>query len=319
MYVTQTPTCGCPPQYQGVSPTISQSIHQFDWNYLNSLNTEFIREAHDYSTLEKYAYMFADSEYTAVDQQFLPFPLSRKFFEISHDSIKYLFKQIRELQNKLKYKEKEIEYMKHKFEKATKKIDNLSYNRNPFPPPPIAYSTTQEAAIIVHTCPCCGRAFRSLQFLDKHIIKEHRHISEAWLSIREGKPYGTSHELKSLKNDVEDLRACLTRQNIVSSKLGLEESDLYLHPKNTKISKKKNKSSSSSSSTLTSHDHKSKAKNKVSESNGKFNVSVELKPKALTEILITPDDYQASENSTGFIEEDHEFTSFSSESSLSES
>lgn len=321
MYVTQTPTCGCPPQYQGVSPPILQSIHQFDWNYLNSLNTEFIRESRDYNTLEKFAYMFADSDYTAVDQQFLPFPLSKKFFEITHDSVKLLFRRIRELQNRIKEQDKEIKYMRHKFEKATKKIDNLSLKQNPFPPPPVAYSSTKEAAIVVHSCPCCGRAFRSIQYLDKHVIKEHRHICEAWLAIREGKPYGTTHELKSLKNDVEDLRACLTRQNIASSKMGLEDSTINIRPSKKSKSKKKRKSSSSSftSSSDDSKSHtKEKKKDKSDKKSGKFTSSVEIKPKALTEIIVTPEDNELLDQSSGFVDDDHSFPSFSSEPSLSD-
>ena len=62
-------------------------------DYLNSLNPEFIEETKDFEPLEKIIYSLIDSKYGSVERQFLPFPISRKFFEIMKLSVKYLIKE----------------------------------------------------------------------------------------------------------------------------------------------------------------------------------------------------------------------------------
>ena len=298
MYVSQTPSCGYAAMQEAYNPKLQDTVHQFDWNLLNSMNPEFIYETKDNESLEKIIYSLMDSNYGRVEQQFLPFPLSRKFFEIMKLSVKYLMKEISKTKQQMKDKDNEIAYLKHKFEKQITKLDAM--NR------PKSVDVT-----VVHSCPKCHRAFKALTYLDKHMKKEHLDILDAWVSLREGTPYGAARELKQLKDEVEDLRMCLNRQEIISEKLKGEASSVSSFIESDSINKTRKKrkvlKNAKQSSLSSSKSYKSSSESSVVKP-GVFQKSVEVKPKAADELFVSSIIEESTESS--------QFGTFSTESLL---
>jgi hypothetical protein len=175
------------------------ALQQFDWNLVNRLNPAAIEATQDSDSLEKLIYSFVDSKFGAVERQFLPFPLSAKFYHLLQLGTDYLLKKIMKLQQNLKKKDEEIQYLAHKLEKTVQVMDAL---------PRIA---TREVSV-VHSCPVCQRAFRALLFLDKHVKKCHPMEHDAWVALRNQIPYGLSRAVRELNEDVTGLRASVTRQ-----------------------------------------------------------------------------------------------------------
>ncbi|OHS93608.1 hypothetical protein TRFO_40114 [Tritrichomonas foetus] len=192
----QTPSCGAPPNYQVHTGEFDNTLYQLDWNLINRTNPEYIRTTGDTETLEKIICSFSDSKFGAVERQFLPFPLSAKFYELIQLSMNYLLKKQTKLQQQLKQKDQEIEYLRHKLEKSYETIPKF----------------VGRDVSVVHSCPVCNKAFKSFYHLDKHVKKYHLNLLDAWNSLRNNQPYGAKFEFQELQHEINHLRECITRQ-----------------------------------------------------------------------------------------------------------
>jgi hypothetical protein len=179
------------------------TLAQFDWNLVNRLNPETVEATQDSESLEKVLYSFVDSKFGAVERQFLPFPLSAKFYRLLQLGTDYLLKKLTKVQRQLSQKDKEIGRMREKVERSIEALDRV---------PRMANTDVS----IVHSCPVCSRAFKAVLYLDNHMTKCHPDLLDAWRCLREGHPYGLSKALQDLQQDVGHLRSCLTRQELAS-------------------------------------------------------------------------------------------------------
>ena len=192
------PSCGAQP-FNTYQAAFDNTLNQFDWNFLHRINPETIEATQDSESLEKIIYSFADSQFGPVERQFLPFPSSAKFYRTLQLGVDYLLKKQAKLQRQLKQKDNEIQYLTHKLQKSVECLDRMPRN------------TISEVSI-AHSCPVCSRAFKALFYLDKHIVKCHPEQIDAWKALREGQPYGVSKAFAELHQDIDHLRACITRQ-----------------------------------------------------------------------------------------------------------
>lgn len=193
-----TPSCGAQPMdtYQAA---FDNTLNQFDWNLLNRTNLATVQATNDTETMEKILYSFADSKFGPVERQFLPFPLSAKLYHALQLGVDYLMRRHTKLQRQLAEKDKQIEYLTHKLQKSFDRLDKMP-------------RTSQCDVTVVHSCPVCQRAFKALLFLDKHMLKYHPKEVDAWKALREGQPYGVTKAFEELHQDIDHLRACITRQ-----------------------------------------------------------------------------------------------------------
>lgn len=196
----QVPSCGAPPQYEIHTANFDNTLYQFDWNLVNRMNPEYIKATGETSDLEKLIYSFVDSKFGAVERQFLPFPLSAKFYELLQIGFDYVLKKQTKLQQQLKKKDEEIEYLRHKLEKSLETIPKF----------------VGRDVSIVHSCPVCNKAFKSFYHLDKHINKTHGDLKDAWNALRNQQPYGAPVAFEELHQEINHLRECITRQELVS-------------------------------------------------------------------------------------------------------
>lgn len=196
-----------PNYFYGFKPKLDDTAYQFDWTYLNSLNADVLRESNNEETYENIIHSYIDAKFGNVEMQFFPFPLSRKFFEIMQLSIRFLVNKIMKLNNTIKMKNDEIEYMRHKYAKTIQKVDSLPQ------------TILAKDVVPVHSCPVCGRFFKAMMYLDKHFNKEHLEYTDAWSALRHNTPYGVSREAAMMRNDIDDIRACVTRQNLEEAKV----------------------------------------------------------------------------------------------------
>jgi hypothetical protein len=196
-----TPSCGAPPLFETYTAGIDDTLQQFDWNLVNRLHPDTIRATQDTESLDKLLYSFVDSKYGAVERQFLPFPLSAKFFQLLQIGVDYLLRKLTKTQKQVSQKETEIEYLRHKLEKSVERLDSLP-------------KFTNSEVKVVHSCPVCSRAFKAMLYLDKHVRKCHANQMDAWHALRNDEPYGISIAFKELHQDIDHLRSCITRQDL---------------------------------------------------------------------------------------------------------
>jgi predicted metal-binding protein len=199
--IVATPSCGVPPHFEVHTANFDNTLYQFDWNLVNRLTPEVVEGMHDTESLEKVLYSFVDSKYGAVEQQFLPFPLSAKFYRLLQLGTDYLLKKLAVTQRQVGQKDKEIDYLRHKLEKSIEALDRV---------PRVANADVT----LAHSCPVCSRAFKALLYLDKHMTQCHPELVDAWRCLRERRPYGLAKALQELHQDVGHLRSCLTRQDL---------------------------------------------------------------------------------------------------------
>ena len=164
------------------------------------MNPDFIRATGETNDLEKLIYSFADSRFGAVERQFMPFPLSAKFYELLQLGVNYMLKKQTKLQQQLKQKDEEIEYLRHKIEKSLGTIPKF----------------VGRDVSIVHSCPVCKKAFKSFYHLDKHINKAHVNLKDAWNALRNEQPYGAPVAFEELHQEINHLRECITRQELAA-------------------------------------------------------------------------------------------------------
>jgi hypothetical protein len=195
------PSCGPRPSFEIHTANFDDTLHQFDWNLVNHLNVESIKATGDSDSLEKLLYSFVDSRFGAVERQFLPFPLSAKFYQLLQLGIDYLLTKLRKNQRQVAQRDLEIEYLKHKLEKSIDRLDSL---------PKFANCDVK----VVHSCPVCSRAFKAMLYLDKHIGKCHPEHGDAWRALRHNELFGVAKAFTELHQDIDHLRACITRQDL---------------------------------------------------------------------------------------------------------
>lgn len=223
----QVPSCGAPPNYEIHTANFDNTLYQFDWNLVNRMNPEYIKATGETNELEKLIYSFVDSRFGAVERQFLPFPLSAKFYELLQLGFDYVLKKQTKLQQQLKKKDEEIEYLRHKIEKTLDTIPKF-----------VGHDVS-----IVHSCPVCKKAFKSFYHLDKHINKTHIDLREAWNALRNQKPYGAPVAFEELHQEINHLRECITRQELASIDLMNQKSSQRENPRRESLptSQKTNK------------------------------------------------------------------------------
>ena len=196
----QTPSCGPPPLFEVHTGEFDNTLNQLDWNLINRTNVEYIKATSDSEALEQIIHSFVDSKFGAVERQFLPFPLSRKLYELLQLSVHYLLKKQTKIQQQMKQKDLEIEYLRHKIDKFYSAIPKMP----------------SHDVSVVHSCPVCNKAYKSFYHLDKHMHKFHIDMLDAWNALRNKQPYGASLAIQELQFEINHLRECVTRQEFAS-------------------------------------------------------------------------------------------------------
>lgn len=226
-HLVQQPSTGPAPMYQVHTASFDNNLNQFDWNLLNRTNLESMEATNDTETLENLIYSFVDSKYGAVERQFLPFPLSAKFYATLQMGMDYLLKREKKLQRQMLQQKKEIEYLQHKLAKSCERLDTMP-------------RMTNAEVSVVHSCPVCQRAFKAVLYLDKHIKKAHPEMDDAWNALRNKKPYGLNHAFMELHQDIDHLRSCITRQtHEIDKPVPKVKQDPATFPQKKQIPKKK--------------------------------------------------------------------------------
>ena len=222
------------PQFEAEKHNFWKNPNQFNWQLLNDINPDFIRQKQDTEIMDQLIYSFVDSEFGAVERQFLPFPLSAKFFYTFQVCINYLLNKQQKTERKLKESQKYAEKLEHKLENVYVQMDEIAQKS---PPSEIK---------IVHSCPICLKAYKSLAYLDKHIQNFHTNQTELWAALRSGKSYEIHQELEEMRNNLKDIQANIIRQNFTSNMHQVVPTNCSRQKPNSILKKPKEVSSSHS-------------------------------------------------------------------------
>ena len=178
---------------------LNDNISQFDWNFLNIINYDIIKESNDYDSLEKIIYSFVDSNFGQVETKFLPHPISEKFYKILQLSINYLLKQNQKILKEKKRIEKENQNLKLKLQNIIEKYEKFTFN-------------SVQNLNIVFSCPICEKLFKSNLYLDKHIKKEHSDKFQFWLSFKKNEKIPYKEDIESIQKELDIIRSNLIKK-----------------------------------------------------------------------------------------------------------
>ena len=200
----QHPTNGVPyPTYfpEGID---IDTCRRFDWHLLNSLDLD---RAISHEDVERVLFSFADSEFGPAERQFFPFPLSQKFYTVLQFCVNNLLDSQRKLQN-------EVTGLRSRLKKLDSQLQSFTTKQTSYQP--------SQATTIAYACPTCQKLFITPQHLDKHILRRHRHLYEAWCGLKNGYIPNKQNEIKELTQQLTELKRTIKDYRSLDTHLGLE-------------------------------------------------------------------------------------------------
>ena len=186
------------PQVPGQRPVVKPE--PIDWNLVAVLDPEIIQRIKDFDSLQKIITNFTSANFTDGCSKVLTHPLSIRLcqllqigFQIMDSSQKELKKII---DDDAAYKEKLTSALKKLKTKLTLTEEKLKIKSIPY-----------------DKCPVCGKKFKSLDYVDKHIYTRHNELSECWDCMRGRKNPAKEPELQQVLDEITRLKASISKNN----------------------------------------------------------------------------------------------------------
>ncbi|OHT12330.1 hypothetical protein TRFO_17921 [Tritrichomonas foetus] len=147
----------------------------FDWSLVQSLDPQSILRQNNLKAVRSFVKMFLNSDFAGIQSSSFPNPGFPKLFVLIQATIEYLLRSQKELKNLLNEAAK-------KYSEATEEISKLEQRENNSRKLLHTLQTQGE------TCAICGKRFKNLGYIDKHIINRHNEFSDIWAAIRNNNP-----------------------------------------------------------------------------------------------------------------------------------
>ena len=171
-----------------------------DWRFVQSLDPVMIQQTRDFNSMQEFVNSFMGSEINQGDRNVLCHPLSHKLALLSQVTIKYMF----DCQDQLK---KRIAELEARVGTQHQKIKLLLRAQDQ------ARELMRDAYHDFEKCPVCGKKFKAMRYVDRHMESAHPDHMYAWKSLRIDQPINPSEKVQELEDEVASLRELMNQQS----------------------------------------------------------------------------------------------------------
>ena len=189
--------------YQNSLPTYS--TESIDWEAVSLLDPELIRSSNDFTQLQPFLASFISTQISKTSY-ILNHPYAIRLCEILQLSLEYMNQTQSYLQDLVKEKDQKIQEKQRNYEK----LDELYHQADQ-----LIKIKSQNS----EKCPICRKKFKTFDYLDAHIQRQHPVQSNAWLIVRSKiAPEPTKEQsqqlIEELRAQIADLQATIQRERI---------------------------------------------------------------------------------------------------------
>ena len=169
--------------------SLQDSPTEFDWSIVNKLDQNTIENGSDKSLISRFLKMVLNSDFSMLSPSSFPRPLFPKLLTLLQTEIHFLLVKRNSLKNIINDANIQNQKLKEMFSENEQKLNSANQQ--------IERMKMQEANLTkqLHnlkvqgeTCPICGKRFKTLEYIDKHILNRHKEFLEAWKCIRNNTP-----------------------------------------------------------------------------------------------------------------------------------
>lgn len=177
------------------------SFPGLDWNFIGSCDPIMIYETKDFNKLQQFTSSFGNSKLTDRDKSILSHPLAYNLTQLLQVTMKYMF----DCQEQLK---SEIEALQNQNALYKEKVKLLTREKNR------SDALAREGYHNFEKCPVCGKKFKSIKYVDNHIVRHHHEHLLAWKSLRINNPINPDKRIQELQSEIVLLKDMLNKQNV---------------------------------------------------------------------------------------------------------
>lgn len=194
---------GAPNQNRGPGFPPPQQIkpEPLDWNLVSILDPVIIQKVKDFDSLQKIVTNFLAANFTPNCSKILQNPLALRLCQLLQLGFQFMDESQRELKKIIDenavYKQKMINALKKLKSKLQQTEEKLKIKSIPY-----------------DKCPICSKKFKSIDYVDKHIISKHEELLDCWECIRGRKKPEKEPELQLVLEEIARLRASIKQGNI---------------------------------------------------------------------------------------------------------
>ncbi|OHS95528.1 hypothetical protein TRFO_38342 [Tritrichomonas foetus] len=170
-----------------------------DWNFIGSCDPILIRETKDFRALQQFISSFMNSTLNPNDKAILSHPLSYKLIQLLQITTQYMFDCQTELSSTISDLEDKNELYKQKIRLLVKAQNRSS-------------ALLRDAYHDFEKCPVCGKKFKAMRYVDRHMQSCHSEHLLAWKSLRINNPIDPSEQVKELQDEITYLKDMLNKQ-----------------------------------------------------------------------------------------------------------
>lgn len=202
-----------PPGYQQQPPVRPEPL---DWNLVSILDPAIIQKVRDYDSLQKVVTNFLAANFTPNCSKIITNPLALRLCQLLQLGFQFMDESQRELKkivdNDAVYKQKMIAALKKLKIKLNQTEEKLKIKSIPY-----------------DKCPICSKKFKSLDYVDKHIITKHEELADCWECIRGRKKPEKEPELQLVLEEIARLRASIKQGNVVREENNQSQDQLWIN------------------------------------------------------------------------------------------
>ena len=181
-------------------PATSTYESGIDWRFIQSLDPVMIQQTRDFNSMQEFVNSFMGSEINQGDKNVLCHPLSYNLALLSQVTIKYMF----DCQDQLK---KRIAELEARVGTQHQKIKLLLRAQEQ------SREIMRDAYHDFEKCPVCGKKFKAMRYVDRHIESAHPDHLYAWKSLRIDQPINPSERVHELEDEIAKLRDIMNQQS----------------------------------------------------------------------------------------------------------
>lgn len=170
-----------------------------DWRFVNSIDVGMMKETQDVNTMQDMVNSFMASQLNKTDRNILTNPLAFRLVSILQVIIKYMFDCQDQLKHKVHELEDDVSFYKHKIKLMQKAQDESS-------------ELLRDAYHDFEKCPVCGKKFKAMRYVDRHMESVHKMHLYAWKSLRVDRPIDPKSKVKALEDEIAMLREAMNEQ-----------------------------------------------------------------------------------------------------------
>ena len=186
-----------------------------DWNLVSILDPEIIQRIKDFDSLQKIITNFSAANFTNGCSKVLAHPLAIRLCQLLQIGFQFMDQSQKELKkivdDDVVYKQKQLNLLKKLKTKLNATEEKLKIKSVPY-----------------DKCPVCSKKFKSIDFVDKHILTKHSEISEYWDVVRGRKKPEKEPELQQVLDEIVQLRSQLKERESMSPPRSYQSNDEYI-------------------------------------------------------------------------------------------